>query len=113
MSAFDDRMRGLTARLLSRFGGDATLSAASRAYDPLTGSVIASETITMSRATLSTRTLVSQDGRLTTQTIATLQDEPKIGDGLKIGATRYTVASVEVVAPSGDAPVLYRAVLKR
>lgn len=107
-----DRLGALAQRLLDKFGGDATLSSITRAYDPSTGSVALTEVPRTVRAVLGSRTIRGDAGQTVVQTIATLMAAPAVGEGLTIGSRRFTVESVEIVDPTGSQPIVYRAVLK-
>lgn len=58
-----------------------------------------------------TRKVRAQDGVMVTEAIAKLNIEALPGDRVTIGNRTATVKTVEIVAPNGDTPVSWTAVL--
>ncbi|NML04273.1 hypothetical protein [Sphingomonas sp. G-3-2-10] len=98
----------LAVELLAEFGAPATLSATGPAiasFDKRTGraTLVTTPAAQTVQAVVTPVDVTDEQGRQTTKTVATMTAKPTQGDKLTLGEFTYTVGSVTVHAPQGQA----------
>ncbi|MHB9879093.1 hypothetical protein ACSMXM_05465 [Pacificimonas sp. ICDLI1SI03] len=112
MNATYDRARETAQRLISEYGGDATLVRITRAFDEVEQETTTTETPVAIKAILqppvgNVEMALINAGTIEKRFRAIVSSavEPKDGDRLLIGAYEFPVVGVTPVAPDGEAIV--------
>jgi hypothetical protein len=109
-----DKFRDVAVKLGDIFFVPATISrpvVGVNGFDPIRSHVISTPTPIACRGALGQRTLVADNGSIVTQRTATLDTKPQAGDTLTLGTFTGKVSTVEEIAPDGQTPMMWRAVL--
>lgn len=101
-----DEFRVVAAELMAEFAVNAKLVRIHERHNKRTDKTALHEEILDCRAVITPRKIKTEDGVLTTQTMATMSIRARPNDRLIMGGAEYTVEFVEEVAPDGK-PVIW------
>lgn len=108
-----DRLRTGLKTIFDTFGVPATVTRTTKGVrDKVQDKALPSTTQTFTGlGWFATRKVRAQDGVIVLEATAKLNVEVKVGDLVTIGGRSATVKAVEMVAPDGDTPMSWTAIL--
>lgn len=103
MPTVTDTFTALAARMMTKFGTDATLSRVEQVYDEELDETVTTTTSSTILAVLEAREVENDNGKNSIETVLKSNSALAVNDRVTLAGKTYKVVSVEETAPSGTA----------